>query len=125
MRALIIDEAVKTGIAELIATANAHRHSAATLKRLMTGDLPPAGDYKQHTILIPDGFRVVFSIEEQPLGWCRHLSVSINDPNKYPHEVAVEMIMQEFGMGLLKDCIHVWVEEEVRAINILSLMEKT
>jgi hypothetical protein len=74
--------------------------------------------------IIPDGYRVVFSIEEQPIGWCRHLSVSVDKKGKYPTPQAVELIMQEFGMGNdIDNSLKVWMEKEGEAINVVTKME--
>jgi hypothetical protein len=95
------------------------------LKKTMTGDYPPAGDYPDFKVLIPNGFRVVYSIEEQPIGWCGHLSVSVDSPEKVPGIPAVEAIMAEFGMGKdINNCLNVWIEEtEPRAVNVLTKLE--
>ena len=64
--------------------------------------MPPPGENENYVITIPLNFRVVFTIEQYPGGWFKHLSVSVPVKNKGPHPQAVEMIMAEFGMGDLK-----------------------
>ncbi len=72
-------------------------------------------------VLIPVGFRVAFSVEEQPAGWLHHLSVSVDTPGKLPSIPAVVMICKEYG---IKNWDRVWVEEfdpGHSAVNILEL----
>jgi hypothetical protein len=129
MRALVIDDKNKGNIAKLIEYAEAHKFSIDALKKMMSGDMPPAGDYLGHVITIDQGYRVVFSIEEQPIGWCRHLSISTRNlyhefPGKIPDSKTVEMIMEKFGMGNnLNDCVKVWIEEGCPAVNVVTLKD--
>ena len=124
MRVLAINESVKAEIKQVIANAEQHRYDLAMMRKLISGDLPPAGDHARHVTIIPDGYRVVFSIEEQPIGWCRHHSVSVDKKGKYPTPQAVELIMQEFGMGNdIYNSLKVWMEKEGEAINVVTKME--
>jgi hypothetical protein len=83
--------------------------------------MPPAGDYPNHSMKISQGYRVVFSIEEQPVGWCKHLSVSVDAVGRLPCQEAVELIMKEFGMGNdIHDCLNIWIEKESQAVNVLT-----
>jgi len=142
---LILDDEAEAKIKALVAFADQHRYTQEMTKKAISGDVPPAGDYSEHVIEIqstvvtghvppaghypgPDsrtwvktGFRVVFSIEEQPIGWCRHLSISMMDRNKYPHPNVMEELMEAFGMGRSLDhCLKVWIEKEWKAINVLT-----
>jgi hypothetical protein len=122
MRVLVIDEKAKEKISKLIDYANAHQYSMKDLKKVIFGDHPPAGDYPEHVIALHKGYKVVFSIEEQPVGLCKHLSISVDTKGKAPSVEAVELIMDEFGMGNdIHDCLNVWVEEEHQTVNVLTL----
>lgn len=79
----------------------------------------PVGDNPDHVVHIHDGYRVVFSIEEQSIGLCNHISISVESKDKYPNEHAVNMILNEFNMSL-DNSLSIWLEENVRAINILG-----
>jgi hypothetical protein len=121
MGILVIDEGARAQIAKLIAYAESRILGSDSIKKTLTGDRPPAGDYEDHTITLPTGYRIVYSIEEQPVGLCSHLSVSTRFEEKLPAPEAVELIMSEFGMGAsLKDCLHIWIEDDSSAVNILS-----
>jgi len=121
MRALVIDEKAKEKIRNLIKFAESHPYSIEHLKKVISGDRPPAGDYPEHVITLHEGYKVVFSIEEQPIGLCKHLSVSVNTEGMTPRPEAVELIMDEFGMGNnIHDCINVWLEKETESVNVLT-----
>jgi hypothetical protein len=124
VRALIIDDEARDKIKTVVAYAEANRHTIERMKRLASGDATPAGKNESNVLKLDHGYKVVFSIEEQAMGWCRHLSVSVNTPGRYPNEQAVLMIMSEFGMGnRFEDCLKVWLEEEAEAVNVLTVME--
>jgi hypothetical protein len=120
-------------IAEMIAYAkahpvtfdikDAHPTDSGVLKledRKPGYERPPS----QHMVF-PGGYRVAFSIEQQPAGLCTHLSVSVEGRSKkgmMPSLQAVAMIAEEFGVPFPPD--KGWHEEYERgefAINLLSL----
>lgn len=94
---------------------------------------PIAGD-KGHIIIIPHGFQVIFSIEDQGdqiqegerggLGKCRHLSMSINKQGRLPNPIAIDMVMEEFGFDNRFYHCAVWSEgfgdNTQIAINVLE-----
>lgn len=81
---------------------------------------------KQFTIVLPDGFIVVYTHEMQPAFrpfW--HLSVGVRAVGRLPNQPAVEMILQEFGMRPLGMSDHVWLEDVgkgEKAVNVLQCM---
>ena len=125
MRALVIDEQAKQDIANLLKYADKNRISKPFLlaaAAAMNGGNPAVGDIPQHCCHFRDGFKVVLSIEQQPNGWCKHLSVSVDNPEKLPSIEAVKMIIEEFGMKSLDDS-NVYIEETTpKAVNIISLI---
>jgi hypothetical protein len=81
---------------------------------------PPAQE-----VLIEDGFRVCVSFEDQPMGLCRHLSVSIDTTvhEGLPSHEAVSVLMHEFGIKRNR-IVAGWTEEYEPgewAVNILAL----
>lgn len=122
MRALVIDDNVKNQIGILIAFAKRHVYTNDLLIKVLSGEYPPAGDYDGHSMGIPNGYKVVFSFEDQEPGRMRHLSVSVDDASKMPSPPAVELIMSEFGMGNdIHDCVNVWIDKETNSINVLTM----
>lgn len=144
IRPLLITTAVRADVERLIAYAERERFTLAEMKTVYgavlakagtkISDIPTAqsravGDDPGLSCVIPVGYRVVFSIEEQPapLLWCRHLSVSVIGPMSegcLPGVFAVEEISKLFGFrdGIKQVRGAVWREEE-RAINIVEAME--
>lgn len=101
---LILSEASRDALASLRAFAEHNRIDTSTLKKMADHTLPPVGDESKYVRDIPLTFKVVFSIEQQPIhGWCRHLSVSYSsptDPFPFPRPADIEVvsaIMQELG----------------------------
>jgi hypothetical protein len=63
-----------------------------------------------HQVLIPHGYRMAISVEEQPAGMVGHFSFSVEAAGKTPNPVAVEMLLAVLGFEL-RDANAQWVEE--------------
>jgi hypothetical protein len=101
MRALELNPKVHERIAEVKAYAEVHRETMADMMRRMNKEGCAPGDNPQHVVNIFDGFKVVYSIEQQAFGWCHHISISVDtrDPEKkLPHPVAAKIILQLFDL---------------------------
>jgi hypothetical protein len=123
MRVLIIDDLAKAEIKRVVAHAEANRMGIHDLMRVIKRVDPPVGDRQGYECRVEDGFRCVFSIEQQPCGWMRHLSVSVPG-GKYPNEHAVIMLAKEFGFA---QPVENWKwgvekEEEIRAVDVLEVI---
>ena len=121
MRALIIGDEERAAIEAAVKHAAAHPISLETVKRLATtipqgGDLALADRPKEfhrpesEHVELPGGYRASISFEQQPIGLCRHLSVSVDTPGRVPNLLAVGMIAEAFGFvkGMERK---IWVEE--------------
>jgi hypothetical protein len=100
MTPLFIGEEELKEIERVKAYAQAHRMNKAELQRRIDDpSIPPVGDAPGYRCRLPMGFLVAFSIEEQPepLSWCRHISVSVNKPERAPNVWAMELIGKAFG----------------------------
>ena len=125
MRALIIDENAKNQIRKLIEYAEHKPVSLQDMQDTLSGKKKPIGDNLMHVLHLFQGYRVVYSEENQPMGLCRHLSISV-EGDKYPHPVACEEILKEFGFrlkGKIEQTADImpWMEPEKRAINFIQL----
>jgi len=121
MRLLLINDQIKSIINNLVNYAKLYPVSLETLKKGLI-----VGDDSNFVCTIPDSYRVVFSFEKQPVGWCRHLSVSIPDKTKLPNVPAVEMIMHEFGfVGTITDLDSLWIDDKSNphSINIVQIVK--
>lgn len=108
MRKLLID---KKAVARVVKYAFDNKIERETLEKMVKKEVAPVGDSPEYTCYLFDGFRVVFSIENHPMGWCRHISISVNSTVKVPSIEAAKMIMEEFGFQTpLEDC-YVELEE--------------
>lgn len=129
MRPLILDSEVRKVIAKVVMYANAHKLTLADVIRNVRNAGKPGeavGNDPGYTCIIPVGFRCCFSIEQQPTGWFRHISISVmaDSHGAMPNPMAVEFIMREFGFrGGPKECFG-YIEGK-NAINCLEPLEPT
>lgn len=148
-RPLIISAPQLEDIARVIAHAERERFTLAEMKarhdiklvkagqdiheqlRETDPDRPTVGDDPGHRCVLPIGFQCCFSFEEQlpPLGWCRHLSVSIVGPgsaSRSPNEFAMGMIMEAFGfrhklcLGAEGERHNIVYLERQRVVNVIE-----
>ena len=117
-RVLVIDEITRQRIEALIAFAMENPIPAQQVIKaapVETGDVLTEADLKSANrptapgIDIPFGFHACFSIEEQPVGMVRHVSISVDTAGKCPSESAVGMIAEAFGILVPFD--RIWLEE--------------
>lgn len=137
MSVLVINDAVRLAIAELI--------DRARRKPFLWGKLPVFGDEKLHLKLEdrPTGFdrsafrpehlmigsyMCAFSIEQQPAGFVRHLSVSVARKGKLPNFPAMQMLSELFGFDEFPPTKgRLWVEEFEpghEAINVAEVISE-
>jgi len=133
MSVLMIGAAEREQIAAIIAEAKAHPVPLSKIREgilddtdvLKFEDRKTFGRPPSHHVLFPGNFRAAYSCEEQPAGFCSHLSVSVEGRSRkgmMPHPEAVRMIAEEFGVPFPPD--NSWIEEFAPgefAINLLSL----
>jgi hypothetical protein len=126
MRPFIIDDKLKTQIASLVAYAEKNPVSIDELLDTVNKQAKPVGDFSQHTLNLPFGYRIVYSIEEQPKGKIRHLSMSVNEDEKLPNEFVVREVMKLIGFkNELENC-EVFLESislSRQAVNVLEIIE--
>jgi len=100
----------KSEIDKVVKYAKNHVVPLDDMIKLSRGDSAPVpGDLNECIIDTKEGYRIVYSHEEQPKGICRHLSISwIND---IPDKNIVEQVCKNFGfVNHLSKCI-VWPEK--------------
>lgn len=124
MRALLIDDDIRTTIKALIEKATANPTPLATVMKLAEsraagniGAINPMHDH--YTIDIPQGYRVTFTHEEQRQCVCRHLSLSVIGaaPGFGPNPTAAEVILKEFGFVNSSKRLYVWADYDVPGIG--------
>lgn len=136
MSVVIIGPNEEKSIAALIAKAKARPTPLATVKAnavsaeqhdVKFSDRKPGTEQRPEDHLALGNVRVAFSIEEQPVGMCAHLSLSVSKPGKVPGPAAVEMIASAFGMkgAVFDGKKHFWLEEFEpghNAVNVVWLL---
>lgn len=121
MRLLVINEEVKKRVVEVKRFADENPITVTA----PVEEVQLAGDKSEFVTYIPDGYRVVYSIENQPKGKVRHLSVSLVGNGSLPSPHSVEAIIELFGFEKkLHDC-KIYLEEiepEHHAMNVLEFV---
>lgn len=67
-----------------------------TLRQMARGEVDAVGESSNHVLDSELGFRVVYSLEEQPFGLSKHISVSVGK-NMIPSPKLVQYLMECFG----------------------------
>lgn len=79
---------------------------------------------KRHVAFVPADYRVMFSIEWQPKGEARHMSISlVNQPGKLPHPEAVKMIMPLLGFKNPLEKCFIYKEEFKPGHEAIDIVE--
>lgn len=110
----------------MVSEAEAHPISLEAFTLLQSGEALPTDLCPNREVIIPMGFKIVYTVEVQPAGALKHMSMSITLPGRVPHPEAVEMIMEEMGfVNPLSDCL--WYEEQCgggqMAINVMEPLD--
>lgn len=127
MRVLIIDEKVKRELNELSAYAEENPFSMDDLLDIKNGAKRPAGEREGHVLKLSQGYRLVYSIEQQPIGKVRHMSLSVDAVNRLPNPASIREIMPLLGykFELGHENCRAWVEdisETYSAVNVMELI---
>jgi hypothetical protein len=126
MTALMIGERERGAIAALKERAKSRVTvvDAETMELMVNVGDKVRADNMAFTIFLPAGYRVTYTLEDQPVGRVEHLSVSVTRRGKMPNPHAVEMILEEFGMRPIRNSDSTWIEEFEpgrEAINIAQV----
>jgi hypothetical protein len=111
----------------LKAHAEAHPTPLEVLQALKDGMPTPEELNKDFAIDIPVGIRVVFTMEQQPIGLCKHMSMSVALEGRLPSPIAVMLVMEHLGFVVpLKSLIGlglVWEEAPGRGVVAINVVE--
>ena len=127
------DEGTRKTLAELRLYAEAHPIRLAEMVEMIIGIRPPICYRPEHCRRLPIGHAVIFSIERQAKGPCRHLSVSVSTPGRLPAIPVVQLIATELGFRAaaitadsLAGQLKVWLEQIApghEAVNLAEYIE--
>lgn len=136
MRPLIITDDDKRAIAEAIRMAAERPMTLAqvsaeprfaeqkTSYTLADRTGPVAAGRNTQNVQLWKGYRVALTFEEQPLGMCKHLSISVDEPGSMPNPHAVAMICDAYGVRF-PPVGRMWLEEFAKghsAVNVVDLI---
>ena len=132
IRMLKIDDAVRVAIAAQLDQARRAPISRDVVEAIgtqkpntMLADRVPGLVRPQSIHLeIADGYRCSLSFEDQPVGLCIHLSISVNEAGHLPNPNAVRALAVMYGLP--EQWLASWTEEFApnrHAINIVALAE--
>jgi hypothetical protein len=96
----------------------------AMMEMLQAGHFEPPQRNIDQTITLPFGYTVTFTIEWQPMGQCRHVSMASPRANRIPIEAAMDMILPALGFIPGRER-HAWAEmlsDDRIAHNIVEII---
>lgn len=101
---LSLTRADKLAISDVLNYANRNKISLDQQTKIFQGKVPPPGDNPRYLCALRAGkrhYRVVFTYGEQPVGWTRHLSISVNDKKQIALD-DLNAILRAFGFRWAK-----------------------
>lgn len=131
MYPMLIDEDLRARLRDL--AKKAEQNVVPMLRLAQLTENPKGPGLEAHmqqmvaqTMDIPMCYCVTYSVEEQPFGLARHMSLSITTPGaRIPHPVALWEVACLLGFwGNLCDCDSVYPEPQTQAINLVQRMAK-
>ena len=85
--------------------AESHRFTLDEIRAIQRGERPQAGDREEHRLFCPVGYKVVFSIDETLTHrWVRHMSMSVNKPDRIPNKIALREVCGHLGFKDFDRC---------------------
>jgi hypothetical protein len=120
-----IDAAVERAAAKPVSLARVKRAAQTVPQEPGVLSLADRGDTlppPEREIVRLQKYQACITFEEQPIGLCRHLSVSVETPGRLPHMLAVGMIAEAFGFvpGMKRE---IWVEEFEPGHHAVNVVE--
>jgi hypothetical protein len=97
MRALLIDNNIRKQINEMVEYAESNPFTLNDLKQIQLNKKPCPGHTMGHYCFLPFGYKVVYSIQYQPSGKIRQLTMSVDAKGKLPSPPSVEEIIKLIG----------------------------
>jgi hypothetical protein len=111
---LILDD---QKLADLKAFAQANPIPLSELRQIAEAGAPCVGDREGYSVVFDIGWRLVFSIEEHPCRWMRHMSVSQAATGRYPNKHTMELLGEALGFPPLDECI---IDKDGTAISVMA-----
>ncbi len=124
---LLMDEEINQQICDLILYAEANPFDKEQMLFAQNNKtmVIPKETYDNYVIMLPYDIRVVYTVEEHPVGICKHISLSQN--NEIPSFDDCVIVLDLFGfVGFKKQVGYVYPEactingEECKALNVIE-----
>lgn len=130
IQAFVVDSTIMEKIEAVKKYAIENPFTLEQIKAIAGGDesIEIAGDNKNLVLLIPVDYKVVYSIEEQPAGNCRHISISMLEKGRWPNAHVVDEILElyEFRLRIIKPgeklVGDIWMDDATQSVNIVELI---
>ena len=129
MRMLLLGPEQEKAIATMVANAEKNIFEEKDLKGLLTGDTVIPGDDPRFHCYIPQGYKVVYTLERHTeAGLIRHLSISVDAPGMLPSIPATSTLMKLVGftsdLESGEGAIHFDMEEYQPGYKAISIYEQ-
>jgi|SRR5581483_9848631 len=103
--------------------AENHKITLTEGRAIQNNERPPVGDREEYRIYFPIGYKVVFSIDETlDHKWIRHMSMSINVPDRYPNEYALREVCEHLGYKNFDTCMILDDPFQSKAIRVIEFI---
>lgn len=130
-RALIITGETRGRLQKLMARAASRPVNMLRLGAVLAtpdGKLRHIDQMTEQSVGVHDGYLVTYSVETgHPCGTCRHMSVSVDAPDKLPSMEAVWMLAEELGFEAGLQRCTIYLEDlpnrKAGAVNVLQPFE--
>lgn len=129
LRPLILTDETRAEIARVRRFAELHKLPLSYIQAVAAGEAEAIGNDQNYRCVIPLGYRCAFSIDGQPGGEFRHLSISVSGDGYAPSPIAVQELAREFGFtGSIEGGDWLIVEEKFlgqrkAAINVMQKIQ--
>src|SRR3954468_23505536 len=128
MPIVVIDNATRERIKEMVDYAQKNILTINDLLDIKNGAKEPPGNKPEHCLIIPVNHRIVFSMEYQPkYGIIKHISASVPNPGEIPSRYALEMILTAFDFKNSLFSSYVYLEDIApgcQAVNVYDVRTK-
>jgi hypothetical protein len=126
IRPFLIDNEIVAKVEILKKYANEHPFTKEAMEELMNGTGKCVGDDVNFRMVIPVDYRIVYSIEHQPFGPARHISMSVSGKGNWPNLMAVNEILALFdfkvrvGVPSPDLIVTMWQDHLTESINVVE-----
>lgn len=99
---LLMDDDITQQINEMLVYAELNHFNVERMVEAQKTKTPiiPKETYDNHLIILPYDIRVIYTVEEHPIGMCKHISISQN--GQMPNREDYILILDKFGFNIVQ-----------------------